>query len=461
MKLPIPDGFLIGTSSSAWQVEGVSGKSPEQKSWAELFYETDPGRWHDGIGPQKASDFYHRYSEDIEKIASAGLNAFRITIQWARFMKDALTGEVDPEAAAYYHSVIDTIKKKGMKPVVSLEHWDIPAVLFETGDGWASRQTVELYADYVEKVLAEFHDDVDLWFAFTEPNIPIDNGYLKKLWYPFRHDPRAAYQAHFHKILATAKAVEISRKYPNVQMGAMIHLTPVYPASDDQADLTAAYYADLFEVRLYLDAYVKGEIPADVFTELAKHDCSIDVREEDLEQIRNHPVDILGIDYYFPIRVKARTEPYTGPFSPHYYYEDYVWPQREFNADRGWEIYPQAIYDTAIRLRDDYGNPSWIVTENGIGIENEGRWRNDQGQIEDDYRIDFIRRHLFQTLKAREEGCDVGGYFIWSFIDNVSALNAFKNRYGLLELDLDTYERKPKKSLDWLKKVLSQKEIED
>lgn len=113
-------------------------------------------------------------------MADFKMNTFRFTIQWARFMKDALKKEVDKEAVAYYRDVIQTIKVHGMKPIVSLEHWDIPAILLEKYDGWASRETVDLYVDYVQKVLDEFHDEVDLWFAFTEPNIPVDNGYIKK-----------------------------------------------------------------------------------------------------------------------------------------------------------------------------------------------------------------------------------------------------------------------------------------
>lgn len=134
-KILIPDHFMIGTSSSAWQIEGCAGKSETQKSWADLFYETDPSRWHDQIGPEKASDFYHHYKEDIKTMADFKMNTFRFTIQWARFMKDALKKEVDKEAVAYYRDVIQTIKVHGMKPIVSLEHWDIPAILLEKYDG--------------------------------------------------------------------------------------------------------------------------------------------------------------------------------------------------------------------------------------------------------------------------------------------------------------------------------------
>lgn len=462
MKHKIPDDFLIGTSSSAWQVEGNGGKKGYQKSWADLFYETDPRLWYEGTGPQKASDFYHRYREDIATMAKFGMRAFRFTIQWPRFMDDPVAGTVSPEAVAYYRDVIRTIREYGMEPIVSLEHWDIPAVLFDKYDGWVGRETLELYRKYVAAVLAEYHDEVKYWFAFTEPNIPIDNGYMDGIWYPFRHDPKAAYQAHFHKTLATAYAVKEIEKYRSFgcKMGVMIHLTPIYARSDSPEDKKAAYYADLFQVRIYLDPYLKGAYPEDFITELKKHDLMFSYQDGDMERIRDYRIDLLGVDYYFPIRVKAKEKPFEGKvFHPEFYYDKYVMPDRRFNPDRGWEIYPQALQDFGKRLQDEYGNFPWIIAENGIGIMNEGRYRNKKGYIEDDYRIEFIRDHLRSALQAREDGADCRGYLIWSFVDNVSARNAFKNRYGLLELNLDTYERIPKKSLYWMKEILDKEEV--
>ncbi|MFR9098454.1 MAG: family 1 glycosylhydrolase [Anaerostipes hadrus] len=154
------------------------------------FYNTNPEIWYDDVGPKKASDFYHHYKEDIKTMASFGMTGFRFTIQWARFMKDPIAGIVDNDAVEFYRDVIHEIKKNGMKPVISLEHWDIPAILFEKYNGWVGRETVYLYEQYVKAVLKEFHKEVKLWFAFTEPNIPIDNGYMDGIWYPFKHAPK-------------------------------------------------------------------------------------------------------------------------------------------------------------------------------------------------------------------------------------------------------------------------------
>lgn len=461
-KVKIPDGFLIGTSSSAWQIEGNSGKTEQQKSWADLFYEENPDIWIDRIGPEKASDFYHHYKEDIRTMADFGMNTFRFTIQWARFMENPLTGKVDENAVAFYRSVIDEIKKNGMEPIVSLEHWDIPAVLFERYNGWVGRETVDLYETYVAAVLAAYHKEVKYWFAFTEPNIPVDNGYMDGIWYPFKKSPKEAYQAHFHKTLATAKATKLIKRYRSYgcRMGAMVHMTPIYARSGEYRDIQAAYYADLFQVRIYLDPYLRGEYPEEFLRELQKHGCMFSFQPEDLTVIKENTIDMLGIDYYFPIRVKARERAYVEDvFHPEFYYEQWVMPGRKFNSDRGWEIYEQAVLDIGQRIKCDYGNIPWFISENGIGIADEGRYRNETGSIDDDYRIDFLKEHLKNAIKAKEMGSNCFGYLVWSYVDNLSALNAFKNRYGLLELDLKTYERKPKKSLHWFNEIMQSREV--
>lgn len=318
--MQIPDDFWMGTSSSAWQIEGIAGKDKGQESWAELFYQAAPHKWHNNIGPEKASDFYHRYKEDIATMAQFGMNTFRFTIQWARFMKDPFQGIADEKAVVYYQDVIDTIREHGMEPFVSLEHWDLPASIIEKNGGWACRQTVELYRVYVREVLCRLHG-VTHYFAFTEPSIPIDNGYMDAIWYPFTQDPVYAYQAHFHKILATSLAVKEAQCYSEIEMGVMIHYTPVYARSNEICDVEAAYYADLFHVRLYMDPYLKGEFPQELISELKKNNCLFVYDTDDLQLIQIYKPDLLGIDYYFPIRVQARNTKYTGKFHPLKYYE--------------------------------------------------------------------------------------------------------------------------------------------
>ncbi|MGM9946935.1 glycoside hydrolase family 1 protein [Floccifex sp.] len=453
--MKIPETFFIGTSSSAWQIEGNHKKS--NPSWADVFYQSNPSLWYESTGVDDACDFIHHYKEDIEYMAKAGMNVFRFTIQWPYFLKDVKKGIVNEEARAFYNDVIDTILSFGMQPFVSLEHWDIPAVFLEEFDGWCNRKMLDYYRIYVRKVFECFADRVPYFFAFTEPNIPIDNGYMDAIWYPFVHDPKKCYQAHFHKMVATSIAkqeyVPFQKKY-NGKLGAMIHYTPVYPRSNSKEDMKAWFYADLLQVRIYLDPYVKGKISDEFMQVLIENDCMFSYESQDLELIGEYRIDILGLDYYFPIRVKEKENAFEGFFHPSKYYDLYVKPDRQFNADRGWEIYPQAILDVKERIEKEYDSIPWFISENGIGIANENRYR-ENGQIQDDYRIDFISAHLKNAIQT--ETCL--GYLIWSFIDNVSARNAFKNRYGLLELNTKTQERIPKKSYDFMTEINHKREI--
>ena len=458
--MKINQDFFIGTSSSAWQIEGNSLKN--NKSWADLFYESNPNIWFNKIGPEKACDFINHYEEDIELMAKAKMNTFRFTIQWPFFLSDIRKGIVNKEALDFYNRVIDKIISCGMKPFISLEHWDIPSEFIEEFDGWCNKKMIDYYLIYADKVFSCFADRVSYFFAFTEPNIPIDNGYMEKIWYPFKHNPKKAYQAHFNKTLATSLCKKVFIPYQKQyhgKLGVMIHYTPVYSRSDEKADLQAAYMADLLQVRLYLDPYLKGEYPEELLSVLKKNNCLFDYTDEDMKNIKNYQIDILGLDYYFPIRVCAKSKPYEGAFHPEQFYDKWIKPDRKFNKDRGWEIYEQAIYDAGMRIKNEYNNFDWFISENGIGIENEERFRNDDGMIEDDYRIQFLSEHLKYALKAKQDGCNCLGYLVWSFIDNLSAVNAFKNRYGLLELDLNTYMRHPKKSYYFFKRLNETKEL--
>ncbi|MDD7466417.1 MAG: glycoside hydrolase family 1 protein [Floccifex porci] len=452
--MKIRDDFFIGTSSSSWQIEGNHKNS--NPSWADLFYQKDPSLWYEKTGVQDACDFIHHYKEDIEWMAKAGMNVFRFTIQWPYFLKDVKKGIVNEQAKDFYNHVIDTILSYGMEPFISLEHWDLPALFLEEFDGWCNRKILDYYRIYARKVFECFSDRVHYFFAFTEPNIPIDNGYMDKKWYPFVHDPKKCYQAHFHKMVATSIAKQEYlpfQKQTGGKLGAMIHYTPVYPRSDSKEDLEAWYYADLLQVRIYLDPYVKGKISDEFMNVLKENDCMFSYKPEDMELIDQYRIDLLGLDYYFPIRVKQKETEFKGIFHPEKYYDLYIKPDRRFNSHRGWEIYPQAILDAEKRIQEEYQIP-WFISENGIGISNEDRYR-ENGQIQDTYRIEFLKEHLECALQCKS----CMGYLIWSYIDNVSALNAFKNRYGLLELNTKTQERIPKKSYDFFKEINHKREI--
>ena len=210
---------------------------------------------------------------------------------------------------------------------------------------------------------------------------------------------------------------------------------------------------DGVNIRWWLDLVTKGELPQDVIESLDKRGVKLPVRPEDKMILADAKVDWLGCNYYHPERVQAPEKDTDENGIPNFA-DPYVWPDAEMNVSRGWEIYPQGLYDFAMKIRNEYPELEWFVSENGMGVEREYLKKDDSGTIQDDYRIDFVRRHLEWIAQAIADGAKCRGYHYWAVIDNWSWANAFKNRYGFIEVDLENnYERRLKKSASWLRQV--------
>ncbi|NIF37566.1 glycoside hydrolase family 1 protein [Enterobacter sp. Tr-810] len=456
-QITIPKDFILGAAASAWQTEGWSGKKAGQDSWLDLWYKNDRHVWHNGYGPAVATDFINRYREDVALMKQAGLTHYRTSINWSRFLTDYENATVDEEYAAYYDALFDEMHRQGIEPMICLEHYELPGVLLETYGGWGSKHVVELFVRYAEKVFERYHTKVTRWFSFNEPIVVQTRVYLDALRWPYEQNTGTWMQWNHHKVLATAKVVKLFReKGYRGSVGCILNPEVTYPRSRAPHDVLAAETYDLFYNRVFLDPLVHGHYPQALFTLLEQHQVQWDYTPDELALIADNTVDELGINLYYPHRVKAPSRAWhpETPFHPAYYYEPFELPGRRMNKSRGWEIYPRIIYDMAMRIKNDYRNIRWFVAESGMGVENEAQFRNRDGIIEDNYRIDFISEHLYYTLLAREEGANCHGYMLWAFTDNVSPMNAFKNRYGLIEIDLDDNRaRRAKKSAAWFRQL--------
>ncbi|WP_312948560.1 glycoside hydrolase family 1 protein [Superficieibacter sp.] len=455
--LTIPDDFILGAAASAWQTEGWSGKKEGQDSWPDLWYKNDRHVWHNGYGPAVATDFINRFREDVALMKEAGLTHYRTSINWSRFLTDYENGTVDEDYARYYDALFAEMARHGIKPMICLEHYELPGYLLENYGGWASKKVVDLYVLYAEKVFERYHRQVTRWFTFNEPIVVQTRVYLDALRWPYEQNTGTWMQWNHHKTLATAKVVQLFRqKGYHGTVGCILNPEVTYPRSRAAHDVRAAEVYDLFYNRVFLDPLVHGEYPAELFTLLEQHGVAWEYTPDELAIIRDNTVDELGINLYYPHRVKAPSRAWhpQTPFHPAWYYEPFDLPGRKMNASRGWEIYPRIIYDMAMRIKDEYRNIPWFVAESGMGVENEGQFRNADGVIEDDYRIRFISEHLYHTLLARQDGANCQGYMLWAFTDNVSPMNAFKNRYGLIEIDLQNNRaRRAKKSAGWFRQL--------
>nr|WP_310617540.1 glycoside hydrolase family 1 protein [Pantoea cypripedii] len=461
--IPLPDGFILGAAASAWQTEGWSGKKPGQDSYLDAWYNNDRDVWHNGYGPAVATDFINRFREDVALMKASGLTHYRTSINWSRFLTDYENAVVDEEYAAYYDQLIDELHRNGIELMLCLEHYELPAQLLEQYGGWQSKHVVELFIRYVEQVFARYAGKVTRWFVFNEPIVVQTRVYLDALRWPYEQNTHKWMQWNHHKNLATAKVVQLFRQQGYAgTVGTILNPEVTYPRSTAAHDVKAASMYDLFYNRVFLDPAIKGEYPAELLQLLEKHQIRWEVTAEELAIIAANTVDEVGLNLYYPHRVKAPSRAWhpETPFHPAYYYEHFDLPGRRMNTSRGWEIQPRIIYDMAQRMKQEYGNLPWFVAESGMGIENEARFKDAQGVIQDDYRIDFIAEHLHQALRAQAAGCHCQGYMLWAFTDNVSPMNAFKNRYGLIEIDLDNHrQRRMKKSAHWFRQLRDSQQL--
>lgn len=461
MKYRFPENFWWGTATSATQSEGhQAGDGKGENIWDYASHHFNE-RFFGGVTADDTSTFYQNYREDIQRAKDIGLNSFRTSISWSRLIPDG-DGEINPQAVDFYNAVIDELNAQGIEPFINLYHFDMPMALQEKG-GFENREVVDAFARYARICYELFGDRVRYWFTFNEPLIPAEAGYLHPRHYPYVTSFRRAAQVLHHIVLAHCKAVAAWREL-NIagQIGIIMDVIPVYPRSDAPEDLHAAEMADLFYTRSINEPILLGRYPDELIALLKEHDQLPVIQPGDCELIANTRIDLLGINYYRPRRVKARETLLEEPhgFVPERFFEEYIMPGRRMNTSRGIEIYPAALYDIAMVVKDRYGNLPWFVSENGIGISDEEQFMVN-GQVQDDYRIEFLKEHLSYLHQAMADGSNCLGYHMWTFIDCWSWQNAYKNRYGFYRLDLETQQRSLKKSGLWFKAVIENNGFEE
>lgn len=455
INYPFPENFWWGSAASGPQTEGAARMDGRKPSMWDYWYSIEPASFHNEVGPENTSDFYHRYKQDIALMKKTGHNSFRTSIQWSRLIPDGV-GEVNQLAVDFYGRVIDELIANDIEPFINLYHFDMPMCMQEKG-GWESREVVDAYVNFATTCFRLFGGRVKHWFTFNEPIVPVEASYLYQWHYPRIVDFKRGAQVAHNTIVAHARAVEAFKNMKvDGEIGIILNLTPSYPRSEDVEDVKAAHIADLIFNRSFLDPVTKGEYPKDLVEILRERNLLPIVEADDLTSIKNNPIDILGVNYYQPRRVKAKETPIPDgeAFMPEHLFDPYSMPGRKINPHRGWEICEEVIYDIMVDLRDNYGNLPFFISENGMGVEGEEKFRNAEGFIEDDYRIEFIQEHLKWVHKGLQEGANCLGYHLWTFMDNWSWANAYKNRYGLVEVDLQQdLKRTVKKSGRWYKQL--------
>jgi beta-glucosidase len=439
-----PPDFLWGASTSAYQIEGSVAADGRGESIWDRFAHT-AGRIQGGDTADVACDHYRRLDEDLDLIGQLGLGAYRFSVAWPRVQPDG-TGRANPAGLDFYRRMVEGLLERGVVPMVTLYHWDLPQALQDRG-GWADRDTAPRFAEYARLVAGALGDVAPLWLTHNEPWVTAFLGHGTGVHAPGLRDMRTAFGVAHHLLLSHGLAVQALRSVASsARVALALDLYGVEPVSDAPADLEAAGRMDGWRNRWFLDGVLRGSYPADVLLEHERRWGEPSwLRDGDLE-VTSEPIDFLGVNFYTRTVVGAGglDEPLGIRVAP---------PVLPVTA-MGWEVVPEAMFDLLVRLRLDYGDVPIYITENGAAYDDPSP--DGDARVADPERIDYVRGHVNAVARAREAGVDVRGYFVWSLMDNFEWAFGFSRRFGLLHVDFETQRRTRKESAHWYRDLITQ-----
>jgi beta-glucosidase len=419
-----PNGFLWGTATAAYQIEGAHDADGKGPSIWDTFAHT-PGKIERGDVGDVACDHYHRYRGDVALMADLGLTAYRFSIGWPRVLPTG-TGPANAPGLDFYSRLVDALLERQITPFITLYHWDLPQALQDRG-GWGNRDIAAWFGEYAALVGRHLGDRVKHWITFNEPFAFIVIGHVFGIHAPGLTDPALAFQSSHHMNLAHGEAVRALRAaVPGSRVGITQVSMPAYPASDSEADLAATQRYDGFINRWYWEPPLLGRYPSDVLERLGP--IAPRIESGDLERL-SPPIDFFGHNSYS--RAVVRDDPDSALVGA------VQVPTRNPKTAMGWEIYPDHLYDALLRITRDYGAPDIYVTENGAAFADEVV----DGRVDDPQRREYLRTHLDACHRAIQDGIKLRGYFCWSLLDNFEWTFGYGKRFGIIYTDYPTQRR--------------------
>lgn len=475
-----PD-FLWGGATAANQLEGgwnldgkglttaeVVKKATDRKVFSmsdvsqESIKEAIADKSDTNYPKRRGVDFYHHYKEDIALFAEMGFKSYRMSIAWSRIFPNGDDAEPNEKGLAFYDDVFDELAKYDIEPVVTLSHYEMPLHLTQKQNGWASRSTIDDFLKYTETVFKRYRDKVHYWLTFNEINSTtfgfIGSGSVDTDLSTTDEKLQLRYQALHHQFVASALAVkqghEINSEF---EIGSMLARTQTYPATPNPEDVRAAQDADQANL-FYTDVQVRGEYPEYMNRFFNEHHIVLQMAPDDEQILREGKVDFLSFSYY--MSTVTSNQPAGDDSIGNMTFGEKN-PYLE-TSDWGWQIDPIGLRISLNTLWDRYRVPLFIV-ENGLGAVDQ---ISEDGQIHDQYRIDYLRKHIEQMAEAVKDGVDLMGYTMWGPIDIISASTSeMSKRYGFIYVDQDdegngTLKRLKKDSFNWYKKVIASNGID-
>lgn len=430
-----PDRFIWGAATASYQIEGAVREEGRSPSIWDTFSHT-PGKTWNGDTGDVACDHYHHVEQDVALMRELGLDAYRFSIAWPRIIPDG-TGAANQAGIDFYSRLVDTLLTNGITPVVTLYHWDLPQVLEDRG-GWLNRDIADWFTTYASLTTAALGDRVRHWTTLNEPWCSSLLSYAIGAHAPGHTDPLEGIVAAHHLMLSHGRAVRVIRENcPGAEVSITLNPTQIYgPEGGDEADADAVRRADNIYNGIFFSPIFAGRYPDGFLDDTAHLTDHAYIEDRDLIEIST-PLDNLGINNYFPTRVRAARgeEPGTPALAGMERVAE-VAPQPP-HTDMGWEILPQGHYDILMRSAKESGLPIYI-TENGSA------WPDivsEDGQVHDPDRIAYLHGHLNAVADAIEDGVDIRGYFAWSLLDNFEWAFGYAKRFGVVYVDYDTQER--------------------
>ncbi|APJ11242.1 6-phospho-beta-glucosidase [Bacillus safensis] len=478
LKKGFSDNFLWGGATAANQIEGAYLEGGKGLSTSDFAAYKDPyaqGKVNNftfdvssaelnkykenpeafDFPKRRGIDFYHRYEEDIALFAEMGFKVFRLSISWARIFPTGLEDKPNEEGLAFYDKVFDECAKYGIEPLVTMSHYEMPITLTEKYNGWMSRELVPLFEKYARAILERYKNKVKYWITFNEMNMNLNSlytgaGILEDL---VDHKLQAAYQASHHQFVASALTVKAAKEIiPDVQIGCMINQIEAYAKTTKPEDQLQAVKSNQLNM-FYPDVQARGEYPTYMVKYFADNQIKLDIKEQDEQILKEGTVDFVAISYYMSHVAEAREDAaeLAGTFDSPIKNEHLELSQWD------WPIDPMGLRISLIKLYDRYQKPLFVC-ENGLGARDT---LTQDGKIHDDYRIDYLKKHIEQMKEAVKEGVDLMGYTPWGCIDLISCgTSQMTKRYGLIYVDQDdlgngTLNRYRKDSFFWYKNVIA------
>ncbi|XP_024528298.1 beta-glucosidase 6 [Selaginella moellendorffii] len=482
-RYSFPKGFVFGAASASYQVEGATKEDGRKPSNWDVYSQI-PGKIADGSTADPAIDQYHRYKEDFSILDGLGADAYRLSIDWPRMLPDG-TGSVNPKAISHYNDVIDTLLAKGLKPYVTLFHWDIPYALEKSYGGFLSSKIVDDFGVFVEACFKAFGDRVKNWITLNEPHIFAVIGYNIGVFAPGRCSPEIGnctggdssmepYVVGHHLLLAHAKAIEIyTKRYKASQKGTIgLTLDTLWyePVSNSKQDKAAAERARQFNLGWMLHPVTYGEYPPALVANVGSRLPKFTAEEKKWLQGTS---DFIGINHYFSLYVKDNPNrtfvqgnllnQRQAIYHPAYYKDvDFAFLDKKKGVligrnINGFYVVPYGIRRLMNYIKDKYRNPIIYITENGISDTTNSSSPLAQ-QLDDQPRINYYKTYLSNLAASIRDGCRVQAYFLWSFLDSWEWGSGYNVRFGIIHVELDnSLKRIPKKSAKWYAKFLKKK----